>query len=164
MSSTEKENVGLGILGAFLFALVGGVIWFILWQVGYLASISGLVGVICAVKGYGLLAKTKRVSVACIVSAAVSTIVVILLAWYLCAAFDLYKAFEGGIGFFDAVINLPTLFAENSEILIGYLKDLGLGLLFAVVGGGAVVSSIIKKQNQQDEAEARAEVENKQDD
>ncbi|MBQ3166001.1 MAG: hypothetical protein IJC01_01560, partial [Clostridia bacterium] len=68
------------------------------------------------------------------------------------------------IGFFDAVINLPTLFAENSEILIGYLKDLGLGLLFAIVGGGAVVSSIMKKQNQQDEAEARAEVENKQDD
>ena len=47
-----QENVLSGIVGAFLFSLIGGILWFVLYQIGYLAAISGLVGVICAVKGY----------------------------------------------------------------------------------------------------------------
>ena len=55
-----KENVLAGIVGAFLFSLVGGILWFVLYQIGYIASASGLVGVICAVKGYTIFAKTKN--------------------------------------------------------------------------------------------------------
>ena len=59
-NTTMKENVLAGAVGAFLFALVGGILWFVLYQLGYLAAISGLVGVICAVKGYTFFAKTKN--------------------------------------------------------------------------------------------------------
>ena len=55
-----KENILAGAVGAFLFSLVGGILWFVLYQIGYLAAISGLVGVICAVKGYTFFAKTKK--------------------------------------------------------------------------------------------------------
>ena len=39
-----KENMLAGIVGAFLFSLVGGALWFILYLVGFIAGISGLVG------------------------------------------------------------------------------------------------------------------------
>jgi hypothetical protein len=54
-----KENVLAGIVGAFLFSLVGGALWFILYMVGFIAGISGLVGVVCAVKGYSFFSKKK---------------------------------------------------------------------------------------------------------
>ena len=55
----EQENVLAGVVGAFLFSLVGGILWFVLYQIGYLAAVSGLVGVICAVKGYTFFANKK---------------------------------------------------------------------------------------------------------
>ena len=61
-SYNTRENVLAGIIGAFLFSLVGGILWFVLYQIGYVASISGLVGVVCAVKGYTFFAKAKRES------------------------------------------------------------------------------------------------------
>ena len=57
-----RENTAAGIVGAFLFSLVGGILWFVLYQVGYLAAISGFVGVICAVKGYTFFSKAKKES------------------------------------------------------------------------------------------------------
>ena len=46
----ERENVLFGIVGAFLFSLVGGALWYVLYQVGFLAGVSGIVGVICAIR------------------------------------------------------------------------------------------------------------------
>ena len=46
-----SENVIAGIVGAFLFSLVGGALWFVLGMIGIIASISGLVGAVCAMKG-----------------------------------------------------------------------------------------------------------------
>ena len=48
MKNTLNDNGKIlpGIIGAFLFSLVGGILWFVLYQIGYVASISGLIGVI----------------------------------------------------------------------------------------------------------------------
>ena len=53
----HKEKVFVGALGAFLFALGGGVMWFLLDQVGFLAGISGVVAVIAAVRVIPILPK-----------------------------------------------------------------------------------------------------------
>ena len=42
----KRENVLGGIVGAFLFSLAGGVIWFQLDMVGFYAGISGLIGAV----------------------------------------------------------------------------------------------------------------------
>lgn len=54
-----KENVAAGIAGAFLFSLAGGIVYFILYLIGITASISGFIGVICAIKGYSIFAKRE---------------------------------------------------------------------------------------------------------
>ena len=145
-----KENVLLGVLGAFLFALAGGALWFVLYLVGFIAAISGLVGVICAIKGYSLFAKKE--SVRGIVIAVVMTLLVIVIAWYFCLSYDAYIAhqqwFEEGeidytITFLDALLG-SHIYLSDPDIGPGYWGDLALGLLFCVIGGGSYVVNKIR--------------------
>ena len=76
----REENVLFGIVGAFLFALAGGILYYVLYQIGYLAGISGLIGVICAIKGYSFFAKKE--SVRGIIIAIIMAVIVLVIAWY----------------------------------------------------------------------------------
>ena len=138
----EQENTLAGVVGAFLFSLIGGILWFVLYQIGFLAAISGFVGVICAVKGYTFFAKTKNESIKCVVISTIMTTLVLIISWYFCVAYDIYVVYNewfaaGEIDFtytfFEAVQVVPYFFAET-EILLAYLKDLGTGLLCAILG------------------------------
>lgn len=153
-STETKENVLAGAVGAFLFSLAGGILWFVLYQIGYLAAISGLVGVICAVKGYTFFAKTKNESNKCLVISVIIAIAVLVISWYLCVGYDLYLAYQAwyaegevnyALTFFESVQVIPYFF-EDTELLVAYLKDLGFGLLFAILGIVSYLSSREKKR------------------
>jgi hypothetical protein len=75
-----------------LFSLAGGIIWFVLYQVGILAAISGLIGVVCAIKGYAIFG--KRESTKGIIISTVIAFIVLVLAWYLCLSYDVYDAYQ----------------------------------------------------------------------
>ena len=105
-----KENVIAGIVGAFLFSLAGGVLWFVIYMIGFIAGISGLVGAICAIKGYSIFAKKE--SIKGIIISVIMALLVIVLAWYFCIAYDVFIAhkewFEAGeidytLTFFESV-------------------------------------------------------------
>lgn len=144
-----RENILFGIIGAFLFSLVGGVLYYILYQIGFFASISGVVGIVCAIKGYTFFsgAESKRG----IVVSVITTVVVIMIAWYMCVSGDVYQAYKG---WFEAgeVDYAPTYFecvriawlfiAEIPE----YLLDLGLSILFAGLGCWGYVSNLLKRR------------------
>lgn len=145
-----KENVLAGIVGAFLFSLAGGALWFGLYLVGFIASISGLVGAICAIKGYTVFAKKE--SVKGIVISVIMALLVMVIAWYFCLAYDVQAAhqlwFEEGeidytITFFEAVRG-AHIYLTDPEIGPAYIKDLALGLLFCIIGGGSYVVNKIK--------------------
>ena len=165
-SIETKENVLAGAVGAFLFSLVGGILWFVLYQIGYVAALSGLVGVICAVKGYTFFAKTKNESKTCLVLSVIIAVLVLAISWYLCIGYDIYLAYQEWfaagevdftLNFFESVRVIPLFLAEK-EILVGYLANLGLGLLFAGLGVISYLSSREKKMKKQAaEAAARAE-------
>ena len=165
-SIETKENILAGAVGAFLFSLVGGILWFVLYQIGYVAALSGLVGVICAVKGYTFFAKTKNESKTCLVLSVIIAVLVLAISWYLCIGYDIYLAYQEWfaagevdftLNFFESVRVIPLFLAEK-EILVGYLANLGLGLLFAGLGVISYLSSREKKMKKQAaEAAARAE-------
>lgn len=152
----NEENVLAGTVGALLFSLVGGVLWFGLYQAGYLAAISGLVGVICAIKGYAVFAKKE--SVKGIVISIIASVIVLLIAWYLCLSKDVLSAYkewysQGLVDFvpsFSECVKSAYVFLEEPEIAAEYIKDLVLGLLLCAIGSGRyIVKSIgrIKSQN-----------------
>lgn len=134
-----------------MFSLAGGIIWFLLYQVGILAAFSGIIGVVCAIKGYAIFG--KRESTKGIIISTVIAFIVLVLAWYLCLSYDVYDAYqlwyeEGHVDFtltfFESVAN-AHLFLEEPEIASAYFKDLGLGLLFCVIGAFSYVKAAIGK-------------------
>ena len=150
VAENTKENVVAGIVGAFLFALVGGVLWFVIYLLGFIAGISGLVGAVCAIKGYSVFAKKE--STKGIVISVIIALLVIVIAWYFCLAYDVYDAhkmwYEAGdidymISYFEAV-QISHYYLAEPEIAPAYFGDLGIGLLFCVVGGGSYVVNKIK--------------------
>ena len=150
-SDLKSENVLAGTVGAFLFALVGGVLWYVLYQIGFLAAISGIVGVICAIKGYSFFA--KRESIKGVVISVIMAVLVIVIAWYFCLSTDVYNAYQqwyadGDIDytvtFFEAVRG-AYLFLSESDILLGYLADLGIGILLCIVGCIQPIANAVRK-------------------
>lgn len=164
-----KENVLAGIVGAFLFSLAGGALWFGLYLIGFIAAISGLVGAICAIKGYSVFAKKE--SVKGIVISVVISLLVMVIAWYFCLAYDIYTVHQewfaaGEIDYtytFVESVRVAPLFLEEPEIRIAYLKDLGLGILFCIIGGGSYVVNKIKNAKEANAAPIAQPTEPEQD-
>ena len=142
----DNGNVLAGIVGAFLFALIGGALYFLIYQFGFIAGICGLVTFVLANFGYGLFAHTKnKLSLVALISSIVMTLLVLLASEYLCISYEIYEVFksEYGISFFDAVRATPEFLAE-SEVLIGFLKDIGIAYLFTALACGGNVMNVIK--------------------
>ena len=146
----KEENVLAGIVGALLFSLAGGIVWFLLYQIGYLAAISGIIGVVCAIKGYAIFG--KRESVKGIIISTVLAFLVLVAAWYLCLSYDVYKTYQDlfangevdfTLTFAESVREVYLILVEDTEIAIDCLKDLAIGLIFCVVGAFGYVKAAI---------------------
>ena len=147
-----RESLLFGIIGAFLFSLVGGILYYILYQIGILASISGAVGIVCAIKGYSFFSGSE--SKRGIVVSVITTVVVIMIAWYMCVSGDVYNAYQDWyaagevdftLTFFESVRVAWRFIAGIPE----YLLDLGLSLLFAGLGCWGYVSNLLKRRKAQ---------------
>lgn len=68
-----KEKVAGGILGAFLGTLIGAICIVLVNQFGYIASISGVVMGVCALKGYQILGKKMSLK----------GIIICVILWYI---------------------------------------------------------------------------------
>ena len=142
--SDRSENVAAGIAGAFLFGLLGGGVYFGIYQLGYIAGICGFLIFFLANFGYGLFCGNKNsVSVARIVTCIIITLAVIFLSEYVAVAFDIYREFrkEGDpIPFVDILRMLPGAFADK-EFSLEFFKELGIAVLMAAI---AIASSVVK--------------------
>lgn len=143
-SEPKHENVAAGIVGALLFSLIGVALYFGIYQLGFIAGICGFVIFVLANFGYGLFCGNKNsVSIARILTAIIMTIIMIFLAEYICAAFEIFMAFkeEGEpISFVTALRVIPALFEER-EFVAAFAKDL---LIAYALGILASISSVIK--------------------
>ena len=138
------ENMVLGILGAIVGALIGGASIIGLSQLGYIASISGLILAFCTLKGYELLAKgisTKGV-ILCAVLMLLTPFVADDLDWGITIFREL-----GAYGFtFGECMQLIPEFLKDGTITMGdYLKNLGMIYLFVIMGGFYTLKNAFKK-------------------
>lgn len=145
----DNGNVGMGVVGAALFSLVGAVLYFIVYQIGYIAGICGFVMFTMATLGYNKLAKPQKKSpMLGIVIAAVVTLVMLFVAEYVSMAYALYDGFRElgltNVGFFDVLKNMPD-FLSDSEIMDVLIEDLIYAYIFAVVNIAISIFSARKK-------------------
>ena len=160
MNTTDRptvrgERVGMGVLGAILFSLAGAVVYYVLWSVNIIAAISGIICVICALKGYEIFAgaRTKR---GIFISVAVSAVMLVLV-WYFCYCSDIHAYWESAFaaGETDYV---PTVWECLSYGYMdlpanpGYLVDL---LLSLAMGGLGCWGYVTRSLRMEEEAAAR---------
>lgn len=146
----QRENLVAGIAGAFLFSFAGAAVYFLLYLFGYIAGLSGLVGAVCAIKGYSIFAKKE--SIKGVVIASVISLLVMVLAWYFCISYAIYDEYQSAlangeidftVSFMEAVRVTPE-FLKEPEVARACFGDLALSLLFCVIGAGGYVFNKIK--------------------
>lgn len=152
-AETAQENTLAGVVGAFLFSLVGGVVAFILAQIGYVAAISGLVTIILAIFGYGLFSGTRKsgkpITKKTIIICALITAVTLLAAEYVSWAYAAYQEFvvyDETITLFDCLRIFPMLLVE-SELVSSFLLELLLSYGLAAIGCYSYIKNLVTKNN-----------------
>ena len=131
MEEKKRENVPAGIVGAFLGSLIGVACAVLIGQLGYVASISGLVMAVCALKGYELLggSLTKK-------GALISTLLI------------LADALHDGI--FEAFQEVPDLLDRGIIESGPYWGDLIMLYLFTLLGAVPTIWNGLKSTEMPD--------------
>lgn len=132
-TKAKQENVVAGIVGAFLGSLIGVVCAVVIGQLGYVASVSGLIMAVGALKGYELLGGSLSKKGAVISS--VLVVVMTYLAHRLTFAIALTSAIGSGLsGIFVCFQAVPDLVKEGAIEGSAYWGNLAMLYLFTLVG------------------------------
>jgi hypothetical protein len=124
------SNYVAGLLSSFLGAMIGSVLWIVIGALGFYASIAGYAIAYMSFKGYDI-AKGKKTITGILINV-FSITTALLIAQYIGLYIDLLKEFPG----FEVIqfLQITPLLFSNSEFVIGLLPNIGLGLLFALLG------------------------------
>lgn len=141
LPAVKKERVAGGILGAFIGSLIGAVCIILLEQFGYIASISGVVMGICAVKGYQILG--KHISTKGIIICTVFMIIMIYFSNWFCYALAVSEVYEADV--MSSFIAVPELMGEGAIDAGMYYKDLIMLYLFTALGAVPTLREQLKK-------------------
>lgn len=142
--SLGNGNVIAGIVGAFLFALIGGLLYFIVYQIGIIAGICGLVIFVLANFGYNLFAKGDKNTMIGLIVSIIMMIAMIFLAEYISISYAIFQAYKDyGITIFDA-IRLTSKSFENPEAASAIAQDLAFAYIFGIVASISNIVNIVK--------------------
>ena len=153
-SETRSENVLGGIVGACIFSLGGCLLYFLVYQLGYIAAICGIVTYVLGVFGYQLFSGRKETAKGMIISLVI-TLLALALAEYLCLAYEVYDAYhlDYDINFFDAFNAVPSFLTdpEYADLRSGVISD----VLFSYLLGGISFLQYIYRNHRNKKAAAK---------
>ncbi|MDE5994483.1 MAG: hypothetical protein K2G60_03105 [Oscillospiraceae bacterium] len=138
----NKSKLIPGIVGALLGSLIGCVVYFLVWQLGYIAAIAGLVTAVCAFKGYEILGGVvdKKGVIVCVIMIILSVLLANKLVW----AYDAYSALkEYGASFFDCFRSIKGIISE-ANLTNEYYGDLVMAYLMTALGSARSVINTFK--------------------
>ena len=119
MTEANKQfNLPMGVLGAVLGAFLGGLIWIITYQLGFLLFITGAVIVFLSCM---LLKKMGgKFTVGGLVIALAASLVMIFVAEYLAVGINIFTQGDSGLSFGESFQFLNMLLFDNSLSDFGY--------------------------------------------
>jgi|GEM_PF-817371 len=139
----SNGNIPMGILGAFLFSILGAAIYCIMYQLGVIAGIAGFMTFLLASYGYRTFAKTKsKISMVSTVTSIVLSLIMLFMAEYLSLSIDVFSvAKDEGYTFFESMIIVPAILEDDSEIAAAVVGDLVFAYLCSIV---AIIIEVVK--------------------
>ena len=142
----KPGNLLLGLIGAVIGAVPGVVLWLLIYRLGYIAAVCGLLLAFGAVKGYSILG--KRLDKKGTVVSVIVSVVMLTAALMLCYGWALYDVFgPEGFSFLDCILAVPTTLAVYPEILASFVGEFIIGLLLTGVGSFASVKRLYQQAN-----------------
>lgn len=154
VAEDRSENVLGGIVGACIFSLGGCLLYFLIYQLGYIAAICGIVTYVLAVFGYQLFSGKKETAKGMIISLLI-TLLALALAEYLCIAYEVYDAYhlDYDITFFDAFNAVPSFLTdpEYTDLRSGVISDVA----FSYILGGISFLQYLYRNRRNQKAAAR---------
>ena len=147
----KEENVIAGLVGAFLFFLVGVAIWFGIYQFGYIAAFAGLITIVCALKGYEFFG--KAMSLKGLFGSLLISVLMIFLAEYICVGYEIYVAYkqEYDITIFVALRSVPD-FLGDAEIRTPFITDLLIGYGLTLLGSFKTIANVFSSHRKAKES------------
>lgn len=140
----EQKHYGKGLLGAILGGVVGAIPWAVVYLLGYFAAIVGFFIGLAVKKGYELLGGQPGKGKFWIIL--VITLLAAALGQFLGDAVELGRLIADGELPLTTYSQIPGLIAEflllDAEYLRSTLLDLGLGLLFSLLGTFSVLKEV----------------------
>lgn len=135
MKERKRENLAAGIAGAFLGSLLGAVCIILVGQLGYVASICGLVMAVCTMKGYELLGGclTRK-------GALVSGLLILamtFLAYQMELAIEVARLAE--VDIFAAFRSLSRLMNDTYMDMAAYWGGLAMLYFFTLLGAVPII-------------------------
>ena len=131
---TSHKASKLGILGAFIGALIAGIIWALGYNVGYLICLDGILFSLLSFIGYQKLGHYIDKKAKFIIP--IIDLCVLLIAQYFACAFSIQEAFKrigaSSISFVQALVVVPGMMSD-SGILGFLLVYLFYGLILMII-------------------------------
>lgn len=144
-----RTNPFLGLIGAIFGALIGAVLWFVLYRIGIIASIAGIAIVFCACKGYALLSKSNGLGG--VILSIVISIVVLVATVFFCWGMDIYNelSLDYEITLLEAIMSVPSI-AFTADFVVEFVKELLMGLILIAVGSAPFLRQAIHNGRKSD--------------
>ena len=139
----KPDNLVTGIVGALIGAALGAAAIILLSQLGFVASISGLILAVCTMKGYELLGGrlSTRGIIISILLILVTPYIADRIDWAIVIVRDVPE-----VTFAEAFTAVPVLLEEGAIEMGDYVKNLLMIYGFAALGAFGSLKSIIKKK------------------
>ena len=138
-----REKVGMGILGALIGAMIGGLSIILLGRMGYVSALSGFIIAFGTLKGYELMG--KALSKTGIIISIVLMILTPFLAYNIDLILQLHAEWQSyGLTISDTAIFLVELMIEDAELLGSYLSELGMIYLFLAIGAFSIIRRTLR--------------------
>ena len=140
----NRENMVAGIVGAVIGALIGAGCIILVSQLGYIASVCGLILAVCTLKGYELLAgrlSGKGIAV-CILLMIMTPYLADRIDW---AILIMQEWADYGVTFAEAFGIFPELLKDGTVELAIYMKNLLMIYGFAILGAFTTLRNALRK-------------------
>ena len=136
--NSQKENVLLGTVGAFIGAIIGGAVTLFIARLGYVAFYAGFILGICVVKGYEILGK-KFSKLGAVISSILLLVTIVLVHQF---DYALEAVKQLGVDFSDGfdLINNLVLSGQTPD---NYFFNFFMLAVFTIIGGGVAISSAL---------------------
>ncbi|MCH5321478.1 MAG: hypothetical protein J1E36_06915 [Eubacterium sp.] len=139
---SKKSKFLPGLVGALLGSLIGCVVYFFAFRLGFLAAITGLITAVCALKGYELLggALDKKGVFTSVIVIILSVFFANKIAW----SYEAYSELKDyGADFFNCFRSL-NLILQESELTGSYYIDLAVAYLMTILGAFGNIKKAFK--------------------